>query len=172
MKSSEKWNHCNNWTTCSVCNAISAVQIKQKNFQETIYWKRRQKHSGDSTRDFLQPGRERRRERYKTIDLITEYNDFTWKWNQLAAFPPSSSVNRTWKAQFCGFPEYVNNWKYESFQSSCGFKIKVSKFSCSHSFNQNWNRNEWVKQTRKWKTESLNFRSICLRWRSRLNSTT
>ena len=40
-----------------------------------------------------QPRRERQRERYKAIDLITEYNklnNFTWECNQLATFPSSS----------------------------------------------------------------------------------
>ena len=31
------------------------------------------------------------RERYKTIHLITEYNDLTWEYNHLATFPSSSS---------------------------------------------------------------------------------
>ena len=30
------------------------------------------------------------RERYKTIDLVIEYNHFTWECNHLATFPPSS----------------------------------------------------------------------------------
>ena len=33
---------------------------------------------------------ERRRERYKTIDLIAEYNHFTWECNHMPTFPPSS----------------------------------------------------------------------------------
>ena len=28
------------------------------------------------------------RERHKTVDLITEYNHFTWECNHLATFPP------------------------------------------------------------------------------------
>ena len=85
--------------------------------------------------DLTQTGRERRRERYKTIHLIRKYNDFTWECNQLSTFPSSSFgfVNRTWKARFCGFQR---TWatKHESFQSPCGFKIKVSNSLCSHSF--------------------------------------
>ena len=46
-------------------------------------------------RDLTQLGRECRRERHKTVDLITKYNDFTWECNQLATFPSSSFVNRT-----------------------------------------------------------------------------
>ena len=34
--------------------------------------------------------RERQRERYKTIDLIVEYNHFMWECKHLATFPPSS----------------------------------------------------------------------------------
>ena len=45
--------------------------------------------------DLSQLGREHRRERHKTIDLITKYNDFTWECNQLVPFPSSSFVNRT-----------------------------------------------------------------------------
>ena len=60
-------------------------------------------------RDFTQLGRELQRKRYKTIVLITEYNEFTWQSKQLASFSSSSSVNRTWKAQLCGFLENVNN---------------------------------------------------------------
>ena len=37
-----------------------------------------------------QRGREHRRERYKTIDLVTEYNHCTGECNHLATFPPSS----------------------------------------------------------------------------------
>ena len=33
-----------------------------------------------------QEGRRRQRERFKTIDLIAEYNHFTWECNQLASF--------------------------------------------------------------------------------------
>ena len=54
-------------------------------------------------RDLTKFGRERRRERHKTIDLITKYNDFTLECNHLTAFPSFSFVNRTWKAHFCGF---------------------------------------------------------------------
>ena len=35
-------------------------------------------------------GNERERERDKTIDVVTEYNHFTWGCNHLATFPPSS----------------------------------------------------------------------------------
>ena len=41
-------------------------------------------------RELKKRGRERERERYKTIDLITEYNPFTWECNHLATFPPWS----------------------------------------------------------------------------------
>ena len=37
-----------------------------------------------------QLGHERQRERYKTIDLIADYNHFTWECNHLPTFPPSS----------------------------------------------------------------------------------
>ena len=37
-----------------------------------------------------QLGHERHRERYKTIDIIAEYNHFTWECNHLPTFPPSS----------------------------------------------------------------------------------
>ena len=46
-------------------------------------------------RDLTKLGRERRRERHKTIDLITKYNDFMLECNHLAAFPSFSFVNRT-----------------------------------------------------------------------------
>ena len=52
---------------------------------------------------------ERRRGRYKTIDLILEYNDFTWECNQLATIPSSSLENRPWQLQFCSFIENNNN---------------------------------------------------------------
>ena len=38
-------------------------------------------------RELKQWGRERRRERYKTIDLITEYNHFLWECNHLVHRP-------------------------------------------------------------------------------------
>ena len=37
-------------------------------------------------RDLTQQGREHQQERYKTIYLITEYNNFMWKCKQLAPF--------------------------------------------------------------------------------------
>ena len=43
--------------------------------------------SAQKIRDLTQRGREHRRECYKTIHLITKYNDFTWECNQLATFP-------------------------------------------------------------------------------------
>ena len=43
-----------------------------------------------NVKDFTQLGRERQRERYNTMNLITLYNDFTWECNQLASFPSSS----------------------------------------------------------------------------------
>ena len=89
-----------------------------------------------NNRDLTKLGRERRRERHKTIDLITKYNDFTLECNHLAAFPSSSFVNRTRKAQFCGFQRTWTT-KHESFQSPCGFKIKISNFLCLHSLKQN-----------------------------------
>ena len=42
---------------------------------------------------FKQRGRERQRERYKTIDLITEYNHFIWKCNYLAHRSPENNRN-------------------------------------------------------------------------------
>ena len=41
-------------------------------------------------RELKQRGRERQLERYKTIDLVTEYNHFTWECNHLPTFLPSS----------------------------------------------------------------------------------
>ena len=49
-----------------------------------------QTHSTLYIRELKQRGRERQRERYKTIDLITEYNHCTWECNHLATFSPSS----------------------------------------------------------------------------------
>ena len=49
-----------------------------------------QTHSTLYIRELKQRGRERQRERYKTIDLITEYNHFTWECNHLGTFSPSS----------------------------------------------------------------------------------
>ena len=40
--------------------------------------------------DLEQLGRECQQECYKTIDLIAEYNNFTWECKHLAIFPPSS----------------------------------------------------------------------------------
>ena len=79
-------------------------------------------------RDLSKLGRERRRERYKTIDLIAEHiYDSTWECNQLATFPLSSFVNRTWKVHFCFFQRTWTT-KHELFQSPCCFKIKVYIF--------------------------------------------
>ena len=41
-------------------------------------------------RELKQRGRERQRERHKTVDSVTEYNHCTWEYNHLATFPPSS----------------------------------------------------------------------------------
>ena len=38
----------------------------------------------NKNRELKQRGRERQRKRYKTIDLITEYNNFMWECNHLA----------------------------------------------------------------------------------------
>ena len=47
-----------------------------------------------STRDLAQLGRKRRRERYKTIiNLITEYNDFTWNATSWPTFQNSEREN-------------------------------------------------------------------------------
>ena len=54
-------------------------------------------------RGLTQLGREPRRERHKTIDLIIEYNDSTWECNQLATFPSSSLKNERAKLNFVGF---------------------------------------------------------------------
>ena len=43
-----------------------------------------------NTRELKQRGRERQRERHKTIDSVTEYKHFTWEYNHLATFPSSS----------------------------------------------------------------------------------
>ena len=53
-----------------------------------VLWCRRSRE--DLCRELKQRGRERERERDKTIDLVTEYNHFTWECNHLATFPPSS----------------------------------------------------------------------------------
>ena len=47
------------------------------------------RNAGWATRELKQRGRER--ERYKTADLVTEYNRLTWECNHLATFTPSSS---------------------------------------------------------------------------------
>ena len=44
-------------------------------------------------RKLKQRGRERQRERYKTIDLITEYNHFMWECNHLAHRSPENKRN-------------------------------------------------------------------------------
>ena len=75
-------------------------------------------------REHTQLGRERRRERHKTIDLITEYNDFTWERNQLATFPSSSFVNRTRKAQFCGFRRTWTTRRMNHFNLHAVSKLK------------------------------------------------
>ena len=87
------------------------------------------------TRELKQQGRERQRERYKTIDLRGEYNRCTWECHHLATFPPSSLeterenlnsrvLSRTWTLE------------YESFQYSCSFKNRASNFSYSNTFRQ------------------------------------
>ena len=53
-------------------------------------------------RELTQRRREPRRERYKTMDLITEYNNFTWECNQLAVFPPLSLETERVKAHANG----------------------------------------------------------------------
>ena len=88
------------------------------------------------TRELKQQGRERQRERYKTIDLRAEYNRCTWECHHLATFPPSCLeterenlnsrvLSRTWTLE------------YESFQYSCSFKNRASNFSYSNTFRQN-----------------------------------
>ena len=49
------------------------------------------------------------RERYKTVDVVTEGNDFMWECHQLATFPSYSLEIRLRKAQFWGFLKNVNN---------------------------------------------------------------
>ena len=52
---------------------------------------------------------ERRRERYKTIDLIKEYNHLTWECNHLPTFPPSSLETKRENLNFVlSFVELVN----------------------------------------------------------------
>ena len=55
-------------------------------------WKYSQSHKQEQ-RAFKQRGRERQRERYKTVDLITEYNHFMWECNYLTH---RSSENMCW----------------------------------------------------------------------------
>ena len=44
-------------------------------------------------RELKQRGQERQRECHKTIDLITEYNHFTWECNHLAHWSPENKTN-------------------------------------------------------------------------------
>ena len=101
-------------------------------------------------RELQQRGRERQRERYKTMDLITEYNDFMWECNRLATFPSSSLQNRMWQNnQFWSFTENVS-WKMQI------FSIFV-RFLVFHIRSPSWKekkRNERVIQERIWQMGS------------------
>ena len=50
-------------------------------------------HKKKQPRKLKQRRRERQRERYKTIDLITEYNHFTWECNHLVHRSPENKRN-------------------------------------------------------------------------------
>ena len=60
-------------------------------------------------RELKQRGQESQREHYKSTDLNTEYNDFTWECNHLATFPPSSlSLVSVWSLMIAGSLESLN----------------------------------------------------------------
>ena len=64
--------------------------------------------------ELKQWGRERRRERYKTIDLITEYNHFMWECNHL--------VHWSWEQKKCW---HMLGKKFDWFQTG--------RNTCQHS---------------------------------------
>ena len=59
----------------------------------------------NKNRKLKQRGWERQRERYKTTDLITEYNHFMWECNHLAHRSPENkrSVGRCWAKCLTGY---------------------------------------------------------------------
>ena len=59
----------------------------------------------NKNRELKQLGRECQQECYKTIDLITEYNNFTWECNHLAHRSPENkrSVGICWAKSLTGF---------------------------------------------------------------------
>ena len=65
--------------------------------------------ASDLLENLSREGCERQREHYKTIDLITEYNDFHVGMQLAGHLPLSSLENRAQKAHFCGFQENMNN---------------------------------------------------------------
>ena len=87
----------------------------------------------EAIREFKQKGRERRWKWYKAIELITEYNYFTWERNQLATFLSLSLGNRTIK----GILLKMWTLEYESKYSSCCLKNEATNFSHSHTFMYN-----------------------------------
>ena len=65
-------------------------------------------HTVTDNRELKQRGRERQRERYKTINLIAEYNHWHVEIQPPGTFRPSSlEMFRTWKPQFSSFIENV-----------------------------------------------------------------
>ena len=67
-------------------------------------WKYSQSHKQEQ-RELKQWGRERQRERYKTIDLITDYNHFMWECSHLAHRSPENkrNVGIGWAKSLTGF---------------------------------------------------------------------
>ena len=59
----------------------------------------------NKNREFEQRGRECQRECYKTIDLITEYNNFMWECNHLVHRSPENkrNVGICWAKRLTGF---------------------------------------------------------------------
>ena len=71
----------------------------------------------NKNRELKQRGRERQRERHKTIDLITEYNHFMWECNHLAHRSPENkrNVGICWAKSLTGFKldaTYANSMQH------------------------------------------------------------
>ena len=92
-----------------------------------------------STRELKQRGRERRRERYKTIDLNTELQALRISRGNATTGPSYFSAivfgNRTWKTQFWRFEENVNVYRVRII--SIFTQLWKQKLSYSRTFRQN-----------------------------------
>ena len=85
-------------------------------------------------RELKQHGDERERERYKTIDLIAEYNNFTWERNQLTTFLSSLETER----EKLNFGVLLRTWTWVWIVIYFVLlKNEATSFFHSHTFVQN-----------------------------------